>query len=109
MRVVGKTKVDDRPIPTANFHAIRHTFATRLLEAGVHPKVVAELLGHSDVSVVLNTYSHVLPELKEQAIAAMDKHLRRSGKKEKPKVIRWVRRWPEKEKAPEGGPEDWLQ
>ncbi len=50
-----------------NFHALRHTYATRLLEANEHPKVVQELLGHSDISLTLNTYSHVMPELKRAA------------------------------------------
>jgi integrase len=43
-----------------NFHALRHTFATRALESGIPAKVVAEILGHSDVALTLNTYSHVL-------------------------------------------------
>lgn len=51
-----------------NFHALRHTFATRLLEANEHPKVVQELLGHGDISITLNTYSHVLPEVKQKAM-----------------------------------------
>lgn len=101
-RVVGKTKVNDEPIPWANFHALRHTYATRLLEAGVHPKVVAELLGHSDVSVVLNTYSHVLPELKEQAVAKLDELFdsKKKGKDEKEKQEKSP-----KKKPPKRGPE----
>lgn len=108
-RVVTKVKVDGKPIPHVNFHALRHTFATRLLEASVHPKVVADLLGHADVSVVLNTYSHVLPELKEQAIAKMDRLLQKKGadKKNRPKKIRWVRRYDpgNKKRPPDGGAE----
>ncbi len=56
-----------------NFHAAtRHTFATRLLEANEHPKVVQEMMGHSDISLTLNTYSHVLPEIKQAAAAKLD-------------------------------------
>lgn len=55
-----------------NFHSLRHTFATRLLEANVHPKVVQELLGHSDISTTLNTYSHVLFDTKKEAIKEID-------------------------------------
>lgn len=55
-----------------NFHALRHTFATRMLELGEHPKVVQELLGDSQISVVLNTYSHVMPQVKQQAMAKLN-------------------------------------
>ena len=47
-------------IEHVNFHALRHTFATRALEAGIPAKVVQEIHGHADVSLTLNTYSHVL-------------------------------------------------
>jgi integrase len=55
-----------------NLHALRHTYATRLLEMNEHPKVVQELLGHSQISVTMDTYSHVLPELKRQAAAKLN-------------------------------------
>lgn len=54
-------------IPKANFHSMRHTFATRALEAGIHPKVVQEMLGHANIAITLNTYSHALPETKKAA------------------------------------------
>jgi integrase len=54
-------------IEMANVHATRHSYATRLLEANVHPKIVQDLLGHSSISITLNTYSHVMPELKQEA------------------------------------------
>jgi len=50
-----------------NFHALRHTYATRLLEINEHPKVVQELMGHSDVRITLDIYSHVMPEIKKEA------------------------------------------
>ncbi len=59
-------------IDKANFHALRHTYATRLLEANEHPKVVQEILGHSDISMTLNTYSHVMPEIKKAAAQKID-------------------------------------
>ena len=59
-------------IPWANFHSLRHTCATRLLEANVHPKIVQEILGHSNITLTLDTYSHVMPELKKAAIAKLD-------------------------------------
>lgn len=55
-----------------NFHALRHTYATRLLEANEHPKVVQEILGHSDITLALNTYSHVIPEIKMAAAQKLD-------------------------------------
>jgi integrase len=54
------------------FHDLRHTCATLLLTKGVHPKVVQELLGHSSISVTLDTYSHVLPNMQGPAADAMD-------------------------------------
>ncbi len=59
-------------IPHTRFHNLRHTFATLLLEGGEHPKVVQELLGHSTVSMTLDTYSHLVPGLKERAAATVD-------------------------------------
>lgn len=47
-------------LPHFTFHALRHTFATRMMESGVPAKVVQEILGHSDVTLTLNTYSHVV-------------------------------------------------
>jgi integrase len=49
------------------FHDLRHTSATIALEGGVHPKVVQERLGHSTISITLDTYSHVLPAMQEDA------------------------------------------
>ncbi len=54
------------------FHDLRHTAATLLLRQGVHPKVVQELLGHSQISLTLDTYSHVLPSMQKEAADKMD-------------------------------------
>ncbi len=64
--------------PHKRFHDLRHTCATLLLTKGVHPKVVQELLGHSSISITLDTYSHVLPTMQEKAVAAMDEIFERS-------------------------------
>ncbi len=53
-------------------HDLRHTAATLLLAQGVHPRVVMDLLGHSQIAVTMNTYSHVVPELRKEAAAQMD-------------------------------------
>jgi integrase len=46
---------------------LRHTHATLGLQAGIHPKVVSERLGHSDVGITLNTYSHAIPAMEAEA------------------------------------------
>ena len=55
-------------IPYRKFHALRHTYATRLLENNVHPKVAQELLGHSTCDITMSVYSHVLPEQMKEAV-----------------------------------------
>jgi integrase len=59
------------------FHDLRHSCATLLLVQNVPPRVVMEILGHSQISLTMNTYSHVLPGLKRDAASSMDKILRR--------------------------------
>jgi integrase len=54
------------------FHDLRHATATLLLVQGVHPRVVMELLGHSEIGVTMNTYSHVLASLKRESADQMD-------------------------------------
>ena len=57
---------------STRFHDLRHTCATLLLTKGVHPKIVSEMLGHSSISITLDTYSHVIPGLGEAAASAME-------------------------------------
>ncbi len=59
-------------LPDIRFHDLRHTCATLLLTKAVHPKIVQELLGHSTISITLDTYSHVLPNLQSEAVRAME-------------------------------------
>ena len=59
-------------LPDLRLHDLRHTTATLLLTEGVHPRVVMETLGHSQVSLTLDTYSHVLPGLQAEAAKRMD-------------------------------------
>ena len=56
-------------LPTIRLHDLRHTHATLALQAGVHPKVVSERLGHATVSITLDTYSHAIPAMQEEAAA----------------------------------------
>ena len=53
-------------------HTLRHTFATRLLEKGVNPKTVSVLLGHASVQITLDVYSHVMPQVKTDAVNLLD-------------------------------------
>jgi len=55
-------------LPRIRFHDLRHSAASLLLSMGTHPKVVQELLGHSQISLTVDTYSHVLPGLQRQAV-----------------------------------------
>lgn len=55
------------------FHDLRHTHATDLLKAGVNPKIVQERLGHHDIAVTLDIYSHVIPSMQENAIKKLKK------------------------------------
>lgn len=59
-------------VPRIRFHDLRHCHATLLLQRGVHPKVVQERLGHSTISMTLDTYSHVAPGLQERAVADLE-------------------------------------
>lgn len=52
-------------LPVVRFHDPRHSAATILLSMEVHPKAVQELLGHSQISTTLDTYSHVLPSMQQ--------------------------------------------
>ena len=54
------------------FHGLRHSAATLLLGQAVHPKVVAEMLGHSRISTTLDLYSHVTEGMQQEATRAMD-------------------------------------
>jgi integrase len=57
---------------SVRLHDLRHTCPTILLGKGVHPKIVQELLGHATISITLDTYSHVLPNMQRQATDAME-------------------------------------
>jgi len=58
--------------PRIRFHDLRHTSASLLLAAGVHPKVVQERLGHSQIAITMDTYSHVMPTLGAEAAGKLD-------------------------------------
>jgi integrase len=67
-----KTTLKEASLPMIRFHDLRHTAASLMLMQGTHPKVVQERLGHSQISVTLDTYSHVLPSLQAEAAEKID-------------------------------------
>jgi integrase len=66
-----KRRVQLAGVRRIRLHDLRHTHATHALRAGVHPKVVSERLGHSTITITLDTYSHVLPSMQREAAEAV--------------------------------------
>jgi len=67
IRVLFRQALAGVKVPRIRMHDLRHTWATLALRAGVHPKVVQERLGHANIRITLDTYSHVLPDMQESA------------------------------------------
>jgi integrase len=61
-----------RLLPRLRFHDLRHSAATLLLAQGVHPRYIMELLGHSSISITMNTYGHILDEMKHETSRQTD-------------------------------------
>lgn len=59
-------------LPRIRFHDLRHTAATLLLAQGVSPRTIMETLGHSQISLTMDTYSHALPSLQREAAERMN-------------------------------------
>lgn len=72
-----KSLLQAAELPNVRFHDLRHTAATLLLAQGVDPRTIMETLGHSQISLTLNTYSHVLPALQAEGAAKLDAILTR--------------------------------
>ena len=70
-----KNKLTSIELPSIRFHDLSHTTASLLLEKNVHPKIASELLGHSTVTLTLNTYSHIINPMSGVAAEAMDEIL----------------------------------
>src|SRR3989440_8023743 len=62
-------------LPDIRFHDLRHSSATMLLGMKVHPKIVQEILGHSQIAITMDIYSHVLPTMQEEAMHKIDEAL----------------------------------
>ncbi len=67
-----KRALSEAGLPSLRFHDLRHSCASLLLAQGIHPRVVMEILGHSQINLTMNTYSHVIDDLKREAAAQMD-------------------------------------
>jgi integrase len=65
-------------LPSIRLYDLRHTMATLLLSESVNPKIVQERLGHSSIVLTLDTYSHVLPTMQEDATAKLE-NLHKTG------------------------------
>ena len=59
-------------LPDVRFHDLRHSAATILLSMGVHPKVVQEILGHSQIDMTMDTYSHVFPSMQQEVMDRLE-------------------------------------
>ena len=73
-----------------SLHSLRHTFATRCIEAGMQPKVLQKLLGHSDIQVTLNTYCDAFENFQKENIEKTDIYFANLGFSygAKPQVVR---------------------
>ena len=72
LHMMFRNLLKEADLPQIRFHDLRHSAATMMLTMGVHPKVVQELLGHSSISLTLDTYSHVLPSMQQEAMDKLD-------------------------------------
>ena len=70
--VVQKGEENPVLLPHFSCHSLRHTFTTRMCEAGVNIKVIQDTLGHADISTTLNIYADVTKELKREEFAGLD-------------------------------------
>ena len=60
-------------------HSLRHTFGTRCIESGMAPVVVQRLMGHTDVSITLNTYTTIFNKYKEQELEKVNEYYLNNG------------------------------
>ncbi|MBQ6800378.1 MAG: site-specific integrase [Bacteroidaceae bacterium] len=77
--ILCKEKPDPVLLPHFSCHILRHTFATRMCEAGVNIKVIQETLGHADVSTTLNIYADATKDLKRAEFAGFEKYWTETG------------------------------
>ena len=66
-----KTILQTHGLPDIRFHDLRHTTATLLITLGVHPRVVMEILRHTQIATTMNLYAHALPDINRNAVNAL--------------------------------------
>lgn len=75
-RTLKKHGIIDSTVPgKVSLHSLRHTYATRCIEAGMQPKVLQKLLGHTDIKITLNTYCDAFGEFQTDNIAKFEKYM----------------------------------
>lgn len=67
-------------LPNIRFHDLRHSVASLLFAMEVHPKIVQELLGHSNISMTMDIYSHMLPGMQQEAVKKLDQALKHTAR-----------------------------
>lgn len=72
MQIKFEKMISECDLEKTNFHALRHTFATRCVEAGIDIKTLSEILGHADVKTTLNRYVHSSFELKQKSMQQLE-------------------------------------
>lgn len=79
-RIIQKHEILDKRVKgRVSLHSLRHTFATRCIEAGMQPKVLQHLLGHSDIRITLNTYCDAFENFQHENIAKTDEYFANMG------------------------------
>ena len=76
LRSEAKENQEQPDIPHVTFHGLRHSHATQLLRAGIHPKIAQERLGHSTIATTLDLYSHVTDTMQDDAARRVDSAIR---------------------------------
>ena len=84
-KVLDNRKGNEKVVLLPNFscHTLRHTFATRLCEAGVNIKVIQEILGHSDISTTLDIYTDATSDFKKSEMATFEDFMNKKNKEDK--------------------------
>ncbi|WP_338128694.1 tyrosine-type recombinase/integrase [Aneurinibacillus migulanus] len=74
-------------LPVIRFHDLRHTHTTILLRMGGNPKLVSERMGHASVTITLDTYSHILPDMQKDLAANLEIAMKNSRKTPPPSTL----------------------
>jgi integrase len=82
LRKQFKYALEKASLPDMHFHDLRHSTATILLSMGVNVKVIQELLGHTNISITLDIYSHVTPDMQRDAMKDLDRQYQMAQKGE---------------------------